>query len=247
MSGRSGHDTLAAFIDRDLQAAVSLRPDNASAWRTRALFLSEQARFAEAVGAADRAFDADPFLQQSSVISTAFWAALWAEHFDDARKWCRLGRNHYPNYPALILFAECDLTLMGWTGSGGDVARAWQMVDSIEHVPSPVAQSMLRATWGYRRLLVAAILARAKMGDSARAVLRRVQAAAPSERGLTTTPEAHVYALLGERDSAVARLGELLTAAPQRRTFFLGLPWVKSLRDDPRLTTEGSSRPRPVP
>jgi serine/threonine-protein kinase len=249
MSGRPGHDTLAGLIDRDLQAAVSLRPENASAWRTRALFLSGQARFAEAVAAADRAFQSDPFLQQSSVIATAFWAALWAEHFEDARKWCRLGRDHYPRYPALILFAECDLTLLGWTGSGRDVARSWQMVDSIEHVPSPVAQSMLRSTWGYRRLLVAAILARAGMGDSARAVLRRVQATAPAERGLTTTPEAHVYALLGERDSAVARLGELLRAAPQRRTFFLGLPWAKSLRDDPRLASGvGSStisRPSP--
>src|SRR5258705_199221 len=86
--GGTSRGSLIALIDGDLSGAVSLRPDNASAWRTRALFLSERARFAEAADAAARAFQADPFLLQSSVISTAFWSALWAERFDDAQKWC---------------------------------------------------------------------------------------------------------------------------------------------------------------
>ena len=90
------------------------------------------------------------------------------------------------------------------------------MIDGIER--SSVAEP-LRQTWGYRRLFVAAVLARAGMADSARHVLDRVRATPVEVRGSTALPEAYVYLLLGQRDSAVARLDALMRAAPQRRMY----------------------------
>jgi TolB-like protein len=223
-------DTLAPVIEADLRAALAIRPDDASAWITLSFLQSERAKFLDAAASAEHAFEADPFFQQRQVIYTAFWAYLWSERFAEADRWCKMGVTHYPTAP---LFAECELTLVGWTGkSAADAAVAWGMIDRLERGS---AADPLRQTWGYRRLLVAAVLARAGMADSARHLLDRVRATPVEVRGSTRLPEAYVYLLLGQRDSAIARLDALVRGAPHRRMFYLNYPWMRGLRGDPRV------------
>ena len=228
--GASGGDTLRAMSERDVKAAVEIRPELASAWATIAELALFDGRYADAAVAAERAYEADAFFRATHVMSTAFVASLRAERFDEARKWCQMGLARSPGDPR---FSECELTLLGSTGrTEADVRGGWQLVQGIERADT---LQMLQQTWGYRRLMVAAILARSGAADSARSVLASVQSTPPERRGHTSLFEAYVLLLLGDRDGAITRLGERLHTAPAYRRQVATLPYFKSLRGDPRF------------
>ena len=228
--GAAGRDTLAAMSERDLKAAVEIRPDLASAWATMAELALFDGRYTDAAVAAERAYETDAFFRSSNVMSTAFVASLRAERFDEARKWCRLGLDRSPGDPR---FTECELTLLGATGATGrDAGTAWRLLTRIEREDT---LQMLGRTWGYRRLMVAAILARGGNADSARRVLVRVQNTPEEQRGLTSLFEAYVLVLLNDRDAAIARLSDRLRTAPEYRTQVATLPYFRPLHGDPRF------------
>jgi tetratricopeptide (TPR) repeat protein len=230
MIGAGDADTLEAMVERDLRTAVEIRPDLASAWATIAEQALFRGRFSDAAVAAERAYDADAFFRATHVISTAFVASIRSERFDEARKWCRLGLERSPGDPR---FTECELTLLGSAGNTNrDASAAWRLVGRIEREDT---LGLLQPTWGYRRLMVAAILARSGNGDSARRVLANVQSTPEERRGLTWMFEAYVLLLLNERDAAIARLSEPLRAAPEYRTQVATLPYFRALHGDPRF------------
>mgnify|MGYP001568881393 CR=1 FL=1 len=157
---------------------------------------------------------------------------LNAEQFDDARQWCRLGLSHYAGDPR---FTECELTLLGWTGSSPeDVSTAWRHVSRIELGDS---LNRLAPTWGYRRLMAAAVIARQGMSDSARQVLRTVQTRMPAGSSVNDTalPEAYVRLLLNDREGALSLLARSLKSTPQARAQLAQLPWFGALHGDPRF------------
>jgi tetratricopeptide (TPR) repeat protein len=228
----SAADSLAPLIERDLRAALELRPDAAPAWSTLAQLARARGQFAEAAAAAKRAFEADAFFEIRRIVAIGFMAALHAGEIDDARQWCRMGLTHYAGDPR---FTECELTLLGWTAaSRSDVANAWRVLDDVERRDT---LHLLAPTWGYRRLMVAAILARAGMTDSARHVFDAVRAAAPTDpqKRSTLSTEAYVQLLLGDRAAAIASLTEYLRATPMARAQIAQDPWFQALRGDPRF------------
>ncbi len=228
----SAADSLAPLIDHDLRAALDLRPDAAPAWSTLAQLARARGQFAEAAAAAKRAFEADAFFEIRRIVAIGFMAALHAGEFEDARQWCRTGLAHYAGDPR---FTECELTLLGWTAaSRGQATDAWRVLDDIERRDT---LHMLAPTWGYRRLMVAAVLARAGMTDSARHILDAVRAAAPADprKRSTLSTEAYVQLLLGDRDAAIANLTEYLRATPMARAQVARNPWFQTLRGDPRF------------
>ena len=228
--GLPGTDTLGPLAQRDLNAAVALRPDLAVAWASLAEIALLDGRFAEAAAAAERAYEADAFFNSTDIIGTAFTASLRAEQYDDARRWCSLGLQLSPGDPQ---FTECELTVLGMSGrTARDVSAAWRMVERIERADS---LGILSMTWGYRRLMVAAILARSGLRDSAARVLDRVHATPLETRGRTEAFEAQVLLLLGRRDEALARLAELLQRSPHARTLVAALPYFRPLHGDPRF------------
>jgi TolB-like protein len=228
--GAAGSDTLGPTIERDLKAAVDIRPDLASAWATLAELALFQGRYTDAALAAERAYETDAFFRATRVMSTAFVSSLRAERFDDARKWCRMGLDRNPGDPR---FTECELTLLGTVGrSAEDAAAGWQLIDRIEREDT---DGLLEPTWGYRRLMVAAILARSGARDSARRVLAGVQATPPAKRGFTGLFEANVLLLLNDREGGLTRLTELLRSAPEYRTQIATLPYFRSLHGDRRF------------
>jgi hypothetical protein len=116
-----------------------------------------------------------------------------------------------------------------------DVTLAWRLFEDITRLtPSQMrVYGRLQAQIG-----VAAVLARAGLGDSARHVLAR------SKAGPDVDPEsellsfrAFAYVLLGDRDAAFRLLKEQVAANPAHR---VGLArsihwWWRDLRDDPRF------------
>jgi hypothetical protein len=88
------------------------------------------------------------------------------------------------------------------------------------------------------RMIVAMVLARAGLADSARRVAERAR------RGPSTDPtqslaweETYVRILLGDIDEALKALASYLAANPERRAELAAEPdwWLRDIQDDPRL------------
>jgi TolB-like protein len=236
-AGVPARDSLAVLIERDLRAALETRPNAVRAWSTLAQVARARGQFAEAADAAKHGFEADAFLEVSGIVATGFMAALHAGEFADAQHWCRIGLVHYPGDPR---FTECQLTILGWTaGSPEDAAKAWRLLEDIERRDT---LRILAPTWGYRRLMVAAILARGGVADSARSILAVVRATASPKRSTLST-EAYVQLLLGDRDEALASLSAYLRATPLARPQVANNPWFLALHGDPRFIALAQATP----
>lgn len=227
----ASHDSLLAAAERDLRAALLVRPDLATASAAMADLSIQRGHFSEAAEFARRAFETDAFFELRRVLDVAFTASLYAEQFDDARRWCAVGLRHYAGDPR---FSECELRLLGSVGqTSADVRAAWSLVNEIERRDT---LQMLGVTWGFRRLMVASILARGGQSDSARRVVQTVLEKQPeAARRSSELALCLVYTLLGERTEAVQRLRALMRARPAPRFPLPMLPWFKTLRGDPQF------------
>jgi serine/threonine-protein kinase len=224
-------DSLLALAEADLERAAAERPDAAKTWSALGVVRYRQGRFSEAADAFQTAYDTDAFLTNiRAVLSQLFFANLLAGRFDDARRWCRLAQSRYPGD---VRFTQCELYVLGWAGSTpADAASAWRLIGSIEGSDSA---GLLAPTWSFRRMMVAAVLARAKLTDSARAVIARTH----TERGDKATAdqaEAHVQLLLGDRDEALRLLARVLAASPNERTVIANHPWFRDLQGDNKFS-----------
>jgi eukaryotic-like serine/threonine-protein kinase len=224
-------DSIAALAARDFHAALAVRPDFAKAWASLAELSRRQGRFEEAADEAQSAYDRDAFLESSTIVSTGFQATLRTERFDQARRWCQIGLEHWSDD---VRLTECKLTIAGWTGgTAADAADAWRLLNGIEQRDS---LHQLGASWNTRRYMVAAVLARAGLSDSARAVLAQIHAHDPNSRVPRKPPpfaEAYVRLLLGDRAGALAILTEWQRVAKDPN---MGKhPWLKTLRGDPQF------------
>jgi serine/threonine-protein kinase len=234
----SARDSLLGVAERELRASLDERPDLAATWVALADVAILRGSFAEATVAARRAVEADAFSELPRVIDVALNASLYAEEFDGAREWCRLGLQRYPGDPR---FAECELRILGSVGrSARDAAAGWRLVTEIERRDS---LHMLSSTWGFRRLMVAAVLARGARLDSARHVLHTVQQQQPERaRRSSELAACYVLTLLGDRTEAVQRFTNLTRTTSSLRFPLTLSPWFKSLRGDPRFDSLAARR-----
>jgi hypothetical protein len=184
---------------------------------------------ADAREAYETALNADSFLRSiRQVINGLVTASLGLQRFDDAEQWCSTARSRYPEDPR---FVQCHLMVLGNRGrSASDVKAAWDEVRRIDADTTKIFAS----SWASRQSYVAAILARAGMADSARAVMARTQ------RELNGRPrafvvEAYVDVLLGDRESAIGVLSEMVQADARSRIGLARNPWFKSLEGDQRF------------
>jgi TolB-like protein len=241
----AGADSLVRLAEGDVRTAVNARPDFARAWHTLGEMYYRDGRFAEAAAAARNAFEGDAFLTEvRAVVSLLFIAALHGERFAEAGSWCRLGLRRYEGDPR---FAECELNLLAATArERRDGTAAWRLVEGIERRDS---LGMLSGTWVHRRMMVAAVLVRGGMPDSARAVLRRALAEQPrrSPGAEVRLVEARVRVLLGEHDAALRLLASLIKDAPHYRGFVARGPWFRPLHADPRFRALAAGVPSPAP
>jgi DNA-binding SARP family transcriptional activator/TolB-like protein len=213
--------TLAA--ERDLRAAVAIEPERAGAWATLSQLLRAGGRLAEADLTARRALAEDAYLDQAPQIRNQLYlSALLRGDFPAAARECDGARRQFP---ADWRFVECRLTLMREDPARPpDVEAGWRLVEELDRLDPPsVARAQGRAYSPlYRRALVAALLARAGLGDSARAVLARARASAQGDRESAVAlgyDEASVLLLLGDRAGARRALDAYLAARPTLRPF----------------------------
>ena len=195
-----------------LQRAVAIDPGRASAWSLLSATLYARADFSGAYLAADRAFQADAYLDDAEEILNRLFVAAY-EIGDDAgsRRWCdEINRR----FPRSWTGAYCRLSLLAWNGAPGDRAaarRAWEIAAEGDPPAAPAPEMRPRL-----HMLVAAVLARAGLRDSAAAMIRSSRRYAGDDQEILPI-EASAQLLIGQPDSAAALLARYVGRKPFHR------------------------------
>jgi eukaryotic-like serine/threonine-protein kinase len=217
--------------EQDLETAVQYEATLASAWNILSQIRSQKADIVGANIAARSAYESDQFLSSAeSVLRTLYTTSYDLENFGQAISYCDEGRKRFPDNE---LFTECQLWLMATRNVEPDPERAWEIrstyLDMVGHDERAAISS---------QLVVAMILARADLPDSARAVAARSQAspAIDPTRELLGV-EALVYLELDDPDTAMDRLSVYLTASPEHRSGWRWTShwWWRELQDNPEF------------
>jgi len=216
-------------VEEDLRTAVTSNPGLARAWNRLSEVYQLRGDWTEADITLRRAIEADAYLTETArSMQALFFAALERGDSAAARRWCRVGRSQFPDEYYLW---ECDLALLGWLSSDtADVSRAWKLVNWIE---TRDTANLMAMGWGVRRMLVAAILARGGMADSARQVINMTRAqAAPAVLQTLDLYDAYVQTELGDHQGAIRALRAHLQAFPQLRDYVAHARWFVPLHAD---------------
>jgi DNA-binding SARP family transcriptional activator/TolB-like protein len=207
--------------ERDLRAALAEEPSLASAWGTLSFVLYARGRAADSELAARRALEYDAYLEHADrLLMQRFFSALAAADYAAARDVCERGRRGFPHD---WQFVECRLTLLRADPSvAPDPALAWRLVGELDAMDPPASAAASGRAYApvYRRMVAAAVLARAGLADSARAVMARARVDAANDPGgriSLALEEAHVLLRLGDRDGARERLDVYLAQLPMVR------------------------------
>jgi serine/threonine-protein kinase len=226
-------DQLLKDAERDLREAVRLAPSLASAWSTLSHLDYQKNDITQAKIDAQRAYEADAYLRVADLVVWRLFSASYSlEQSQDAIRWCEEGQRRFPKDAR---FTQCQLWVMTLRDVDPDTPRAWQLVQRLADL-APEGQSKFDSLEA--QILVAGVLARAGLGDSARHVLARSRADPEIDRERALAPyQAFVRLLLGDREEALELLKEHVAANPEHRVGFATSYhwWWRDLRDDPRF------------
>lgn len=163
----------------DLEQAVRLEPSLAEAYATLSHLFYQVEDVTGAALAARQAYQADAFLSVSNTVLRR----LVVTNYDlgdvaQSRQWCAEGHRRFPED---YYFTECRLWLMTMDGVDPDVGWAWALLDSIRDLAGSRRWEDLETT---ERLVVAGVIARAGLPDSASAVMDRAPGDPPTEAAM---------------------------------------------------------------
>jgi hypothetical protein len=217
--------------EADLKAATDLDGTQAAAYLVLSQLYYDRKDNVSALLAARRAYEADAFLQnQNANLFQLFWTHYDLEQFPDADRWCREGARRFP---ADYNFAECQLWLTIAPWKDVDVAGAWAIAAKASKLAPPDRQAF-ETRLG--QIIVAGVLARSGLKDSARRVLEtgRVGHDVDPEdelRGYEAIP----LILLGDHNEAIEVLKSYVVLHPTHE-FSVGRDlhwWWRPLQDEP--------------
>ncbi len=221
--------------ERDLSGSVAANPQQASALSSLSHLLMNKGAVPQAKLAAQRSYEADPYLRNANVtLWRLFSAALELQDPIEARKWCEEGRRRFEED---FRFRECQVWLFTLPGQHPDIEQAWRICGEMEALSPTGARDFYRKRC---EVVVGLALVRAEMPDSARSVLVRARVSAEIDpiRELSSF-EAIARAWLGDLDEAIDLYAAYLAANP-------GLAetcgaddswWLEALRADPRYAS----------
>ena len=204
------------------------------------LYNVPDAGLSDIIIAAQRAYEKDAFLANAeTILSRLFLANYEQEQWVQAERWCDEMQRRFP---ASFQAPRCQLFLQTSRAvPQPDVARAWRLADSTAALAPESRKEFQRLN---SDLLVAAVLARAGLADSARAVVGR------SRGNPTIDPSADlaqfaafVRVLLGDTTEALAALRDYLAATPRRREALASDAgwWYRPIKDTPEFQALVSS------
>ena len=157
-------DKLLESAQADLELAVKIDPSEARAWAALSHLYNHTKGPTDAKLAARRAYEEDAYLANiDKVIDRLFYSSYDLGQFADAKQWCDEGQRRFP---ADYRFVMCRLRLLASRAEAPDIPRAWRLRDSAAAL-APEQDRKFRALTA--QMIVAAVIARDKLADSARA------------------------------------------------------------------------------
>jgi eukaryotic-like serine/threonine-protein kinase len=207
---KAAADTLSA-AQADLEQATKLDPSAAGAWAMLGyLYAAGNNDIPGAQLATRRAYEEDAYLSSADrIVWRLFGSSYDLEQFTEAARWCDIGAGRFPQDPR---FVECRLRLMVTPVAKADIARAWRLADSL-------AARAIQGEMVFRRaqapVLVAAVVAKAGLADSAAHLINRtsVSTDADASAGLDVD-KAFAWSLVPDKAAAVKELKRFLVANP---------------------------------
>jgi serine/threonine-protein kinase len=232
---RKVEDLLRA-AEQDLRASIAANPTQAGALNVLSAIKHQQHDPVESNNLAQRAYDADAYLTAAPEILWRLYVTSYdLEQFVNAQKWCNEAERRFPKH---LVTARCQLWIMTSKAARADPAEAWRRAAEYERAVPPQQREYTRRE---AQIVVAAVLGRAGLADSARRVLVRARPTDPAidPRGELMGYEAVVRTMLGDKKEAVDLLQRYLTDHPDHRRGFAKVNawWWRPLQDDPRFKT----------
>lgn len=221
-------DSQLRAAEEDFRAAIEANPEQAGAWRSLSIPLAARGEPHAAKMAAERAYEADAYLEEADDILWRLFAHSYdLNQPDEAAQWCREGNRRFPQDPA---FVQCQLWLMTLPGVPADPDQAWSLLAEYKRLTPP--QEVLRRKWN--ETAAAAVLARAGLADSAVTVAVRARADETIDPGGSVLyAEAFVRTLAGQEEEVLGLLGSYLAATPGQRGEVANTWWFERLHDRP--------------
>ena len=226
-------DDLVRQSEQDLRAAIAIDPTQAGALERLSAIQYVKQDPVESHNLAQRAYEADAYLVSAPQILWRLYATSYdLEQFVNAQKWCDEYKRRFPKDP---MVARCQLWIMTSKAERADPDEAWRRAAEYSNVAPP----QQRAYYEHEgQIVVAWVLGRAGLPDSARRVLARARADRTIDpRGELMGYQALVHAQLGDKRQAVDLLQQYLTDHPEHRRGFAKVNawWWRDLENDPRF------------
>lgn len=235
-------DALLQSARRDLETAVDVDRDLATAWSTLS-HLRYQPDVRDVTGvalAARTAYETDAYLENADgILWRLFQAHIDLGQFSQASRWCEEGRDRFPSD---FRFRMCRLRLLTTPEHEPSVREAWRLADAVDSLAPPDRRTFHRTE---ADMYVAGVLARVDstdsvFADSARAVLSRARARVTPKldpRDHLLGVEAYIRTLLGDEDRAIELLSRYVSAHPEHEFSVAGeISWRwRGLQDDPEF------------
>ncbi|HET7585683.1 MAG TPA: serine/threonine-protein kinase [Gemmatimonadaceae bacterium] len=223
---------LLTSAQRDLEQATQLDPTRASAWSVLSHLYYRTNDVARANIAAQRAYEQDAYLSAAADVLWRLQQTSYdLQNFTQAAHWCDVGHERFPANPR---FVECQLWVMGTNAVPAAPDRAWWLADTLVALTPQREREYRRSE---AQMLVAAVLWRVNLVDSARHVLVHARTTPAVDPTLDLVAiEAAVRTMIGDKDEAINLLTRYLAANPEHREGFAtqNYWWWQPLREDPR-------------
>jgi len=224
-------DSLRSMAEAVLRRATELDGSRSQAFARLSRIYRNQGRYAEAKLAAEKAYRADPYQMEAALILFRLCeASLNLELWTEVTHWCEEGRKRFPNNAS---FASAELAaLAGPRGPRADPELAWLLADEVIRLEEPLQRAQSTPP---QLLQVAAVLARAGLPDSARAVLNRALALPEATGPRVWIQEANARLQMGDVDGSLDALERFLEVLPSQRPEISRDWWWERLRTNPRF------------
>jgi serine/threonine-protein kinase len=216
----------------DLETATKINPSQAGAYATLSHLYNQTKSATDVVVAAQRALEKDAFLGNADVIVRRLvFSSYDLGNLKDVAYWCGEGRRRFPANPD---FTECRIWLMTMKSGEPNVPLAWQLSDTLLGMTPEARRPYTRL---YNNSIVAGVLARAGLKDSARHLLARSKGNPDIDPNADLANiQAFVFTVLGDKTEAIEMLKTYLSANPGRRENMVEDSgwWFRDLDGDPR-------------
>jgi len=210
MGQTDGFDELVESARSDLEEAVRRDPSLATAHAMLSFLLAGLPDMVGAVIEGQRALEEDAYLRGADrVYDRLFQAQYQLGNLRDAQNWCDEGRERFPDN---WRFTDCALWLLATPEAEPDVDAAWDLLARLDTL-APEQIRPLRL--GVGQVMVAGVLRRAGLPDSASAVLSRVDRSERTDpQSLIQMYEAGILASTGDPDGGLDALRRYVAATP---------------------------------